>query len=387
MTGEIISTHEMLARLVGFDTTSRESNLALTGFVQGYLEGHGVESTLIHNEAGTKANLYATIGPRDAPGGIVLSGHTDVVPVDGQAWASDPFALREQEGRLYGRGTADMKGFIASALALVPEFVAGVGRTPLHLAFSYDEEVGCLGVHAMVRHIAAHLPRPKAVIVGEPTMMRVVNSHKGIRTFTTEVTGLETHSSTPHLGVNAIDVAVQLINYLHMLRAQMQALGDASGRFDPPYTSIHVGVIEGGTALNIVPRRCRFQWEIRPLPGQDPDEIAARFNAYAMNEVLPPLRAISQQADIVTRQRADVPPMAPQNGSPAEALVTALRGSNAPQAVSYTTEAGIFQKAGIPAVLCGPGSIDQAHKPDEFIARSELAACDAFLRQLLAAIA
>jgi len=387
MSGQNFSTPEMLAHLVGFDTTSRESNLALIGFVQNYLEGHGVPSTLIHNEAGTKANLYATIGRHNVVGGIVLSGHTDVVPADGQAWAGDPFALREQDGRLYGRGTADMKGFIASALALVPEFVAGLGRTPLHLALSYDEEVGCLGVHSMVRHIAAHLPRPKAVIVGEPTMMRVVNSHKGIRTFTTEVTGLEAHSSTPHLGVNAIDVAVQLINYLHMLRGEMQARGDASGRFDPPYSSIHVGVIEGGTALNIVPRRCRFQWEIRPLPGQEPDEIAARFNAYAMNEVLPPLRAISQQADIRTRQRADVPPLAPQNGSPAEALVTALRGSNAPQAVSYTTEAGIFQEAGIPAVLCGPGSIDQAHKPDEFIALSELAACDAFLRQLLAAIA
>ena len=387
MSGEIFSTQNILARLVAFDTTSRESNLALIGFVQNYLEGHGIASTLIHNDAGTKANLYATIGQQNVAGGIVLSGHTDVVPVDGQAWAGDPFQVHEQDGRLYGRGTADMKGFIASSLALVPEFVAGVGHIPLHLALSYDEEVGCLGVHSMVRHIAAHLPRPKAVIVGEPTMMRVVNSHKGIRTFTTEVTGLEAHSSTPHLGVNAIDVAVQLINFLHTLRSEMQARGDASGRFDPPYTSIHVGVIEGGAALNILPRRCRFQWEIRPLPGQDPDEIAARFNAYAMNEVLPPLRAISQQVDIVTRQRADVPPLAPQNGSPAEALVTALRGSNAPLAVSYTTEAGIFQDAGIPAVLCGPGSIDQAHKPDEFIALSELAACDAFLRQLLAAIA
>ena len=387
MSGKLFSTQNMLSHLVAFDTTSRESNLALIGFVREYLEGHGVSSMLIHNEAGTKANLYATIGPRDVPGGIVLSGHTDVVPVDDQAWAGDPFQLREQDGRLYGRGTADMKGFIASALALVPEFVAGIGRTPLHLAFSYDEEVGCLGVHSMVRHITAHLPRPKAVIVGEPTLMQVVNSHKGIRTFTTEVTGLEAHSSTPHLGVNAIDVAVQLINFLHTLRQEMQARGDASRRFDPPYTSIHVGVIEGGTALNILPRRCRFQWEIRPLPGQDPDEIAARFNAYAMETVLPPLRAISRQADIVTKQRADVPPLAPQNASPAEALVTALRGSNALHAVSYTTEAGIFQDAGIPAIVCGPGHIDQAHKPDEFIAQSELAACDAFLRQLVKAIA
>lgn len=387
MSAEIFSTQNMLARLVAFDTTSRESNLALIGFVREYLEGHGVASTLIHNDAGTKANLYATIGQQNVPGGIVLSGHTDVVPVDGQAWAGDPFELHERDGRLYGRGTADMKGFIASALALVPVFVAGIGRTPLHLAFSYDEEIGCLGVHSMVRHIAEHLARPKAVIVGEPTMMQVVNSHKGIRTFTTEVTGLEAHSSTPHLGVNAIDVAVQLINFLHRLRGEMQTRGDASGRFDPPYSSIHVGVIEGGTALNILPRRCRFQWEIRPLPGQDPDEITSRFTAYAMNEVLVPLRAISQQADIITKQRADVPPLAPQNASPAEALVTALRGANTLHAVSYTTEAGIFQDVGIPAVVCGPGHIDQAHKPDEFIALSELAACDGFLRQLLTAIA
>ena len=382
MRGEIYRTREMLARLVAFDTTSRESNLALIDFIREYLAGHGIASRLFFNETQTKANLYATIGP-EAPGGVVLSGHTDVVPVDGQSWRSDPFTLEEREGRLYGRGAADMKGFIASTLALVPEFVAGVTRTPLHLAFSYDEEVGCAGVHSMVRHIAGHLPRPRAVIVGEPTLMQAVNSHKGIRTYTTEVTGLEAHSSLPHLGVNAIDVAVRLINYLHALRSEMHRQGDASGRFDPPYTSIHVGVIEGGTALNIVPRRCRFQWEIRPLPGQDPDEIAARFRAYAHDDVLPEIRAVSEQADIVIRQRADVPPLAPLEGSPAEALITALSGSNELLAVSYTTEAGIFQDAGIPAVICGPGSIDQAHKPDEFIGLPELAACDAFLRRLL----
>jgi len=387
MSGRKITTQEILAKLVAFDTTSRESNLALIEFVRDYLDGHGVASTLIHNEARSKANLYATIGPRDAPGGIVLSGHTDVVPVDGQDWRTNPFQMREEGGRLYGRGTADMKGFIASALSLAPEFVAGIGRTPLHLAFSYDEEIGCLGVHSMVRHIAAHLPTPKAVIVGEPTMMQVVNSHKGIRTFTTEIIGVEAHSSTPHLGVNAIDAAVQLINFLHAMRTELQNQGDASGRFDPPYTSIHVGTIEGGTALNIIPRRCRFQWEIRPLPDQDPEDIAARFTAYAMQTVLPPLRAVSKQANIIIKQRADVPPLAPRDGSPAEALVTALRGSNALHTVSYTTEAGIFQDAGIAAVVCGPGDIEQAHKPDEFVAVTELDACDSFLRRLLAVIA
>lgn len=387
MTGHTFSTSDMLARLVAFDTTSRSSNLDLINFVRDYLDGHGVASTLIPNRAGSKANLYATLGRRDAPGGIVLSGHTDVVPVDGQDWHSDPFQLLAAEGRLYGRGAADMKGFIASALALAPEFNQDAHRTPVHLAFSYDEEIGCVGVHSMLAHIAEHLPRPKAVIVGEPTLMQVVNCHKGIRTFTTEVTGLEAHSSNPHLGVNAIDVAVQLINFLGRLRDEMRALGDATGRFDPPYSSIHIGVINGGTALNIVPRQCRFQWEIRPLPNQDADEIVARFNTYARGEVLPGLRAITSQADIVTKQHADVPPLVPADASPAEALLTALSGANTARAVSYTTEAGLFQAAGIPAVVCGPGSIEQAHKPDEFIAQSQLAACDAFMRRLRAHVA
>ncbi|HAD25613.1 MAG TPA: acetylornithine deacetylase [Alphaproteobacteria bacterium] len=386
MTGQTFSTIEMLTRLVAFDTTSRNSNLALIAFVRDYLAGHGVAVTLIHNEAKTKANLYATIGPQDKPGGIVLSGHTDVVPVDGQDWTGDPFTVEARDGRLFGRGTADMKGFIAAALAHVPQFVAARAETPIHLALSYDEEIGCVGVHGMVAHIGAHLPRPRLVLVGEPTGMKLVNAHKGIRSFVTQVTGSEAHSSNVHLGVNAVEVAARLIGFLGELRDEMRVRGDASGRFDPPYTSIHVGVIRGGTALNIIPRECRFHWEFRALPDQDEEAIIDRFNHFAREVVLPPLREISAEADIVTTPQAAVPPLVPLDDCPAEALVRALTGDNAPLAVAYGTEAGIFQRADIPAVICGPGSIDQAHKPDEFIALAELDACDRFLTKLAAHI-
>lgn len=377
-----LTTLEILERLVAFDTTSRESNLGLITFVRDYLDGYGVASELIHSEDRSKANLYATIGPTDTSGGVVLSGHTDVVPVDGQQWASDPFVLTRRDGRLYGRGAADMKGFIAAALAHVPAFIRRVGRTPVHLALSYDEEIGCIGVHGMVRHIGANLPQPKLVLVGEPTSMKVVNAHKGIRSFVTTVTGAEAHSSNTHLGVNAVEAAVRLIGFLGELRDEMCARGDASGRFDPPYTSVHVGVIHGGTALNIIPRECRFQWEFRALPAQDQNEIADRFERFARDVVLPPLRDISPDADIVTQAQAMVPPLEPLDGSPAETLARALTGANEVLAVSYGTEAGIFQAADIPAIVCGPGSIEQAHKPDEFIEISELAACDALLVEL-----
>ena len=387
MSGQQFSTTEMLARLVAFDTTSRNSNLALIEFVGDYLAGHGVAVELIHNEDKTKANLYATIGPVDKPGGIVLSGHSDVVPVDGQDWSSEPFALDARGGRLYGRGTADMKGFIAAALAHVPEFVAARTQTPVHLALSYDEEIGCVGVHGMVDHIRAHLPQPKLVLVGEPTEMKLVNAHKGIRSFVTEVTGSEAHSSNTHLGVNAVEVAARLIGFLGQLRDEMQRRGDASGRFDPPYTSVHVGVIRGGTALNIIPRQCRFHWEFRALPDQDEEEIIDRFNRFAREEVLPPLREVAVDTDIQTIAQAAVPPLVPLDDCPAEALVRALTGDNAPLAVAYGTEAGIFQRADVPAVICGPGSIEQAHKPDEFVTVAQLDACDRFLSRLAAHIA
>ena len=382
MNAQANTSVEMIRRLVGFDTTSRNSNLDLIHFVQDYLAGFGVESRLIHDESGHKANLYATIGPNDRPG-ITLSGHTDVVPVDGQDWSSDPFTVEQRDDRLYGRGTADMKSFVAVALALVPEFVARPLKTPINFAFSYDEEIGCFGAHGIIRHLRGGGVLPRLVIVGEPSGMRVVNAHKGIRTFTTTVTGLEAHSSATDRGVNAIFYGARLIAFLDDLAAEFRERGDASGRFDLPYTTISVGIVNGGTALNIIPGQCRFVWESRLLPDQDADEIIDRFEAFAAETVLPEMRRVFVQASVVTEQRVMVPGLRPEEGSDAETLVMALAETNQTHAVSYATEAGLFQEAEMPTVICGPGDIAQAHKPDEFIALEQVQECEAFMRRLL----
>jgi acetylornithine deacetylase len=372
----------MIAKLISFDTTSRNSNLELIAFVEDYLSSHGIASRLIANEDDTKANLFATLGPADRAGGIVLSGHTDVVPVDGQDWSSDPFTVVERDGRLYGRGTSDMKSFVGAALAAVPEFLARGPQIPIHFALSYDEEVGCLGVRPMIDAVIRTLPKPQVVIVGEPSDMKVVNAHKGIRSYKTTVTGLEFHSSQTHQGVSAIQYAAELIGFLMKLGEEMQARGDASGRFRPPFTTISVGIVKGGTAVNIIPKVCSFQWEYRSLPDADPEEIVARFNAFAEGEVLPRMRAVFAGAKIETVARAASPGLAPMDGDPGETLVMKLAQCNSAEAVSYNTEAGLFQLADIPTVVCGPGSIDQAHKPDEFIELSQIAECERFMQRL-----
>jgi acetylornithine deacetylase len=382
MTGATYQPVEMIRRLVSFDTTSRESNLGLIDFVAEYLDGHGVASTLIRGDEGRKANLFATIGPPRVPG-IILSGHTDVVPVDGQDWSTDPFALHEAGGKLFGRGTADMKSFIAVALALVPDMLARRLSVPIHLALSYDEEVGCLGVHGMIGHIETGETRPRICIVGEPTSMRVVNAHKGVYSFRTLVRGLEAHSSATHAGVNAIMYAGELIAYLGRLAEEMRGRAQSPSRFEPPYTSVHVGLVRGGTALNIIPRECSFIWEYRLLPGEDADEIPRRFEEFAKTEIEPRMRAVDPATGIDTEMRARIPALTPEVGSPAESLVMALAGTNRLDAVSYGTEAGIFQDAEIPTVVCGPGDIAQAHRPDEFIALEQVDACTAFLRRLI----
>ncbi len=381
MTGARYSPREMLDRLVGFDTTSRNSNLALIAFVADYLAGHGVEAALTYDDDKRKANLYATIGPAGARG-VALSGHTDVVPVDGQPWETDPFTVVERAGRLYGRGTADMKSFIAVALALVPDFLAADLAVPVHLALSYDEEVGCLGVDRLIEGIARAGIKPAIVIVGEPTAMRVVNAHKGIYSFETTVTGLEAHSSATHLGVNAITTAAELIGFLDRLAAEMRERADPDSGFTPPYTTVHVGTIVGGTALNIIPRHCRFEWEYRLMPGADPDEIIDRFNAFS-TEVEARLKQTSVEAGIKTAMRCRVVGLEPERDALAERLVLALTGDNRAGKVSFGTEAGKFQSAGMSVVVCGPGDIAQAHKPNEFIAVSEVEACAAFMRRLI----
>lgn len=372
---------EMLARLVSFDTTSRESNLALIGYVADYLKALGVSATLTHDDAGRKANLFATIGD-GAMGGVVLSGHTDVVPVDGQPWTTDPFTLTEKGTRLHGRGTCDMKGFLATALALAPEIARRRPRRPVHLALSYDEEVGCVGVGRLIEQAVASGVRPGAVIVGEPTEMKVVDAHKGIYAFRTTVTGREAHSSLTHKGVNAIQVAADLIGFLGRLAEEMASRADPETGFDPPYTTIQIGTIEGGTALNIVPRRCSFVWEYRLMPGADEDEVPRRFEAYC-ESLRPGLRARAEEAAIETVATNRVPGLDPEPGSAAERLAFALAGSNRAYKVPYGTEAGLFQRAGMATIVCGPGSIDQAHKPDEFVERAQIDACEAFLRRLI----
>jgi acetylornithine deacetylase len=386
MPSQSYTPREMIDRLVAFDTTSALSNMPLIDFVSDYLRSHGIEPVLIPNEDGTKANLLATIGPA-VPGGVVLSGHTDVVPVAGQAWSSNPFRVTERDGRLYGRGTCDMKSFSAIALALVPEFLAMGLKRPIHLALSYDEEIGCVGVGSMIDHIRDHLPRPAAVIVGEPTNMTVVDAHKGIRSFETTVTGHEAHSSQSHLGVSAIMAANDLIGLLRAIFLEMKKRGDASGRFTPPFTSVQIGTIEGGTAINIIPKMCRFTWEYRALPDADEGEILRLFTAFAETNLLPRMREVSPDCAIETVQKAHAPGLAAEPGSAAEMLALRLAGANETHAVSFATEAGLFQAIGIPTVVCGPGDIAQAHTPDEFIEISQVEACEAFLRRLGAHLA
>jgi acetylornithine deacetylase len=380
----------MIARLVAFDTTSRNSNLPLMTFVAEYLDAWGVTPHLVHNEDFTKANLFATIGPQDrasGEGGIVLSGHTDVVPVDGQPWSTDPWVTVERDGRLYGRGTSDMKTFVALCLAAVPDFIAAKPKRPIHFAFSHDEEVGCIGVRSLIAQLGSRFPKPALCIVGEPTDMAVVNAHKGIRSFRTEVTGREAHSSQTDKGVNAVMIAAELIMKLKSLADEMIARGDPSGRFDPPYTTCQSSTIEGGTALNILARQCRFQWEYRFIPDTDEFEIFNKFQDYVASEVLPRIRRIAPEADVQTTIRSRVPPLKPEADSPAETLAKRLAGQNGTEAVSYGTEAGLFQEVGIPTVICGPGSIQQAHKPDEWIALSQIALGEAFMRRLAMAVA
>jgi acetylornithine deacetylase len=371
----------MLAELVRFDTTSRDGNIPLIRFVEDYLDSWDIPHFRVDYEAGKKTNLFATIGP-DIAGGIVLSGHTDVVPVDGQKWASNPFELTERDGRLYGRGTCDMKGFIAVALALVPQFKSANLKTPIHLALSCDEEVGCKGVRPLVAHIRDHMKKPRAVIVGEPTSMQVVNAHKAALTFSTEVMGHEAHSSLTDQGVNAIMVAGELLGEISRIREDLTARGDPSHRFNPPYSTIHVGVIEGGTAKNIVPRRCAFQWETRLLPLDDPTEVPTRFEKFA-SSLEPAMKKIAGDTGINNQRTNVVPGLAPEDNSPAEHLALHLAGANGTHAVSYCTEAGLFQQIGIPAIICGPGSIEQAHKPDEYIDISEMQKCEVFMKRLL----
>ena len=376
-----LTSVQLLEKLISFDSTSRNSNLPLIDFIQEYLEGHGVQSRRVDYEVDNKTNLYVTIGP-DIAGGIVLSGHSDVVPVDGQDWTSDPFVMVERDGRLFGRGACDMKGFIAVALAAVPRLVASDLAKPVHFAFSCDEEVGCTGVRPLIDHIVSELPKPSGVIVGEPTSMEVVNGHKNACRFKTTVTGHEAHSSCTHLGVSAILNAGKMLGEIDTIAKDYRDRGDPSGRFDPPYTTVQVGMIEGGTANNIIPGHCSFDWEARLLPDHKVEELTERIDAFAKT-LEPDMKAVSPDAGITTTVENSIPGLAPQEGSPLEVLALNLAQANSTSAVSYGTEAGLFQRAGIPAIVCGPGSIEQAHKADEYVDISQLDQCEKFIDRLI----
>lgn len=372
----------MLEKLVAFDTTSRRSNLAMIDFMAQWLEAHGVAARLVPSPDGGKANLYASIGPL-VDGGVVLSGHTDVVPVDGQQWRSDPFALREADGRLYGRGATDMKGFIACALALLPEMAQGRLNQPIHFAFSYDEEIGCRGAPAMIERIVQEVLVPLAVIVGEPTEMALVNAHKGLAVYRVTVTGKAAHSSQTQIGASAVMAAGRMIAKLHEIGEHRRLLADPASPFTPPYSTMTANRISGGAAVNILAERCEFEWDLRVVPGDDRDAILAEIRAFARDVVLPDMRQSAPEADIHIQEISAAPALAPEQNSAAEALIRTLTGANQAQAVAYGTEAGLFQRAGMSVIVCGPGSIAQAHQPDEWIAIDQLSQCTALLQRLI----
>ena len=381
MAGEVVGSVEMLRRLVAFDTTSRNSNLALIEYVQKYLEGHGVASKLVPSEDGKKANLFATVGPM-VKDGVVLSGHTDVVPVDGQPWDTDPWTLTLKDGKYYGRGTCDMKAFFAIGLAKVPEFKKAKLKKPIHFALSYDEEVGCIGAHALAAKMAAEVPKPRAIIIGEPTMMTVVHAHKGAQIYVTKFTGFEAHSSMTHLGVSAIHFAGEFVHWLNTVQDELEAAAPKNSEFMPAAATFNVGTIVGGTAGNILARECTLNWGYRTLPGDDPWEVQRRAERYVAELLLPKMKAKPPDAKIELKRRSFVPGLLPQENEEAAKLALQWTGGNRTYAVPYGTEAGIFRGHGIPTVICGPGDISQAHQPNEFVARSQMDACDAFLDRM-----
>ena len=377
------SSRELLAQLVRFDTTSRESNLALIDFVRTYLQDHGVACELVYNEHKSKANLLATIGPADVPG-IVLSGHTDVVPVDGQRWTVAPFELTKKGGNLYGRGTADMKGYIACVLACVPTLVQAPLRMPVHIALSYDEEVGCLGVRSLIERFHGQAVKPLLCVIGEPTELKPVLGHKGKLAMRCDVHGAACHSAYAPAGVNAIEYAARLIGELVRIGDGLKAPQHLDERFDPPFSTVQTGLVTGGKALNIVPQNCTFDFEVRALPAQDPWQVAQQLRDYAEQTLLPAMQAVSDQSAISISELSSYPGLATSLESQAAQWVAQFCGSQEFGTVAFGTEGGLFDQAGIPTVVCGPGSMEQGHKPDEFISVEQLEACDRMLERVVA---
>ena len=382
-----MNTINRLSRLIAFDTTSRHSNLALIHDCADYLESLGLKPWLSHNADQSKANLFATIAAADGSteGGLILSGHTDVVPTDGQAWQSDPYRADIREGRLYGRGSADMKGFIAAVLAAAPAMVQAELKRPLHIALSYDEEIGCLGAPVMIAELQKRGLTPEHCIVGEPTSMRMVVAHKGIHTFRCAVHGKAAHSSLTPQGVNAIEYAAKLIVFINELAGRLKARHDTDPDYDVPFSTLSVNTIAGGIAGNIVPQLCEFEFDYRNLPHMSPADITAPIEAHIREVLQPQMQAVEAACRIDMRHGENVPAMPEAEAALLHDLITQLVQDSSRLKVAYATEGGQFQQAGIATVICGPGNIEQAHKADEFVELAQLARCDAFLHKLIAA--
>ena len=379
-------TLDLLNNLIAFDTRSSESNLMLIEYVQQYLSKHGVESSLVFDETGRKANLYATIGPRDRAG-LCLSGHTDVVPAAGQPWTVPPFEMTRGSDRVFGRGTADMKGFIAAVLASVPHFVATCKEVPIHLAFSYDEEVGCRGVRGLLRELAAAPVKPLACIIGEPTSMQVAVAHKGKKAYRCCVKGLAGHSALTHLGVNAVDFAAELVTFLRRTQRDLRTKATLDHDFDPPYTTIHTGRLNGGIALNVIPDHAQVEFEIRNLPADNADAIVQTITQYADTELVATMRETFAESGIDWEQLVDYPALSDQAAAGwLRELACAAAGRDDVRTLAFGTEGGLFQSIGIPTVVCGPGSIEQGHKADEYVELEQLSRCLSFLGKLSASL-
>jgi acetylornithine deacetylase len=371
---DLARTREILRDLIAFPTVSTDSNLEMIQHMAELLHGIGARVEVFADPSGTKANMFATLGP-DTDGGIVLSGHSDVVPVADQDWRTDPFEMYEADGRLYGRGTCDMKGFIAAALAMAPAFAARELTRPLHFAFTHDEETGCVGAQALVPELKARGIRPAIAIIGEPTEMRIIEGHKGCCEYTTRFTGLEGHGSAPDRGVNAAEYAVRYVNRLMELREEMKTRAPRGGRFVPPWTTMNVGRIAGGVAHNVIVGKAEVDWEFRPVQDSDFVYLKSQIARYANDVLLPAMQAVHPGARIETETKGEVAGLEPMDTNEARDLLVQLTGANGADLVAFGTEAGIFQSLGLSAVVCGPGSIEQAHKPDEFVALDQLSAC------------
>ena len=375
-------TFALIERLIGFDTTSRDSNLGLIEWTRDYLKGYGIASRLTYDASGKKANLFATVQKGSKPG-IVLSGHSDVVPVDGQNWASDPFKATLRGDRIYGRGACDMKSYLAVILAMAPRFAAADLKAPIHFALSYDEEVGCIGARGLLEDLARNGIRPAGAIIGEPTGMQPVIAHKGKRAYKCCVRGKEAHSALTPQGVNAIEYAAKIITYIRHMAERMQACEPRDYGFDVPFTTLQTGVIAGGTAGNIVPRECIFQFEFRYLPGADPDALEREIKDYAERVILPEMQRTDPDTGISIETKAANPGLSTGETDEITRLAQALSRNASTAKVAYLTEGGLFQQAGIPAIICGPGSIEQAHKPDEYVTLAQVALCESFMERLL----